>query len=80
VPRVIRMKAERLRQGLTQTALGERAGGIHISYISRIEAGHLRPSQQQLLQLCEALGISPMRALDEVELAVIEPYVERAAR
>ncbi len=67
---MIRMKAERLRGGLSQHQLARRSG-IHPAEISRIEnrRGHLYPGYAKRLE--DALGIPAERLLDEVDLEVV---------
>jgi transcriptional regulator with XRE-family HTH domain len=60
-----RIKALRLRQALTQEALGERAG-LNYKYLGAIERGERNLSLKQLLKIAQALGIEPH------ELLVIE--------
>ena len=65
---MLRIKAERIVQGLTQRDLGERAK-LSQTLVSRIERGHLRSAEYTVL-LAEALGMDPAIALDEVALDV----------
>ena len=51
-----RIKALRLRQELTQEALGERAE-LNYKYLGAIERGERNPSVKQLLKLAQALGV-----------------------
>lgn len=57
-----RLKAERLRRGWTQTALGYHAR-VTPSEISRIETGRLRPSPSQSTRLARALKLAPATLL-----------------
>ena len=50
------VKALRLKAGLSQDALGERAG-IHSTWISQIENGRVNPTVSNLFLLSEGLGV-----------------------
>jgi transcriptional regulator with XRE-family HTH domain len=82
-----RIKALRLRQELTQEALGERAG-LNYKYLGAIERGERNPSVRQLLKLAQALGVEPHELLivDQEELgmpqlrAMIQALLQEASR
>jgi transcriptional regulator with XRE-family HTH domain len=57
-----RIKALRLRQDLTQEALGERAG-LNYKYLGAIERGERNPSLKQLLKIAQALKVEPHELL-----------------
>jgi transcriptional regulator with XRE-family HTH domain len=57
-----RIKALRLRQNLTQEALGERAG-LNYKYLGAIERGERNPSLKQLLKIAQALKVEPHELL-----------------
>jgi transcriptional regulator with XRE-family HTH domain len=49
------LRAERERQGMSQTALSE-ASGVHRTHLSRIEAGLCEPGWNTLMKLRGGLG------------------------
>lgn len=51
-----KLRSLRLARGLTQTALGEKAG-LRRSHISRVEQGERSPSLETLERLTTALGV-----------------------
>jgi transcriptional regulator with XRE-family HTH domain len=51
-----RIKALRLRQELTQEALGETAG-LNYKYLGAIERGERNPPLKQLVKIAQALGV-----------------------
>lgn len=53
---VLKVKAERLRRGWTQTTLGYHAQ-LSASEISRIESGRTRPYPAQAARLARALNV-----------------------
>jgi transcriptional regulator with XRE-family HTH domain len=57
-----RIKVLRLRQELTQEALGERAG-MNYKYLGAIERGERNLSLKQLLKIAQALGVEPHELL-----------------
>lgn len=60
-----RIRAWRLRHGLTQRELAGRvAGGIDLSYVGKIERGEQLPSLKVLRRLGEVMGI-PLRQFFE---------------
>ena len=63
---VLRIHAERLRRGWTQTDLAYRARGLSPADISRIENGWLVPYPRQREALSKALEIAADRLLEEV--------------
>jgi len=62
---MVRMKAERLRRGLTQTALAYKAK-VAISEVSRIETRRAAPYAGQQRRLARVLQLDPATLLDEV--------------
>ncbi|WP_434043042.1 MULTISPECIES: helix-turn-helix domain-containing protein [Sorangium] len=48
----------RLKRDMTQEALAE-AADLHLTFIQRIEAGRVNPSVGVLVQLADALEVSP---------------------
>jgi transcriptional regulator with XRE-family HTH domain len=66
-----RIKALRLRQELTQEALGERAG-MNYKYLGAIERGERNLSLKQLLKIAQALGVEPHELLivEQEELSI----------
>jgi transcriptional regulator with XRE-family HTH domain len=56
------LKAMRIKQGLTQAKLAEKANITH-SQISRIESGTIDPGFSQLIAISKALGIPLSRLL-----------------
>ena len=63
---MLRIHAERLRRGWTQTDLAYRARGLSPADISRIENGWLVPYPRQREALSKALEIATDRLLEEV--------------
>jgi transcriptional regulator with XRE-family HTH domain len=57
-----RIKALRLRQELTQEALGERAE-LNYKYLGAIERGERNLSLKQLLKIAQALRVDPHELL-----------------
>lgn len=53
-----RIKEERLKKNLTQEQLAE-AVEISSVYVSHIESGSAKPSLKILVDICNALGITP---------------------
>ena len=56
------LKKVRLRLGLTQAAVAERAG-IHINYYARIERGEENPSFEVLERIAKALRVKSSEIL-----------------
>jgi transcriptional regulator with XRE-family HTH domain len=73
---MVRLKAERLRRGLTQQELGFHAH-VTASDISRFERGWARPYPGQARRLSEALELSETDLLDEVEDPHPPPHLPR---
>jgi transcriptional regulator with XRE-family HTH domain len=63
---LLRIKAERLRRGWSQTVLGARAG-LAASDISRIETGRFKPYPLQVARLSRALNVPADRLLDPAD-------------
>lgn len=61
-----RIKAMRLRLGLTQEQLGERAD-LHYSYVGQVERGDKLPSLKSLKKLARALNTNVEVLLEEGE-------------
>ena len=64
-----RVRERRLKLGLTQEAVAERAG-MHPVYISLVERGHRNPSLDNVVRLAVALQCDPGRlvtGLDKVD-------------
>jgi transcriptional regulator with XRE-family HTH domain len=55
---LLRIKAERLQRGWTQTQLAARSG-LSTSDISRIETGRFKPYPKQALRIARALKVAP---------------------
>ncbi len=58
------IRAVRLRSGLTQAEVAERAG-VAFETVSRIERGTLNTTVRTLVGIAGALGVSPGSLLDE---------------
>jgi transcriptional regulator with XRE-family HTH domain len=54
-----RLRELRKSKGMSQEELGEAAGGMKVSAISRLEAGERTPSWETVLALAAALGVTP---------------------
>lgn len=61
----IAVRKRREAMKLTQQQLAEMAG-VSPRYIGALEAGDNSPSLTAILQLCDALEISPAELLDEI--------------
>ena len=57
-----RLASARLRRGLAQKDVAERAG-LAPSYLSRIETSKIQPTYRTLMQVVEALGVDPAEIL-----------------
>jgi transcriptional regulator with XRE-family HTH domain len=68
-PLGVRLRAARVRNGLSQGQLQVRSG-VPKSRLSRYENGHLIPSLQTLRRLAEALDVSQATLLDDREESV----------
>ncbi len=55
----------REEQGLSQDRLCE-AAGVSQRYLSALERGENSPTLTLILQLCDALGVSPAELLEDV--------------
>lgn len=53
-----RLRQERERQGISQTALADRAG-IDRKTVNRIENGHYSPNMESFVLICKALHLNP---------------------
>ena len=51
-----RVRRLRVQLGISQEALGERAG-LHRTYVGRLERGELNPSLHNILRLAAGLGV-----------------------
>jgi transcriptional regulator with XRE-family HTH domain len=54
-----RIRRARLLRGLTLDALAQQLGDISKQALSKFEKGHSTPNSTRLLQLADALDISP---------------------
>lgn len=63
------MKSRRLKLGLSQEDLADRAG-LHRTYIGSVERGERNISLQNILSISKALKTSPSRLLAEAEKVV----------
>jgi len=59
-----RLKAEREKVNLSQTALADRAG-IDRKTVHRIENGHFSPNMETFVLLCNALKLEPNALLSD---------------
>ncbi|MGH2984720.1 MAG: helix-turn-helix domain-containing protein [Solirubrobacterales bacterium] len=73
------LRAERLRRGVSQTALGRRTG-VPQPAISRIEAGREIPSLERWSRLLAGLGLRPDIELVPLAESPSEPQHTAAAR
>lgn len=62
-----RVRAVRRQRGLSQEALGTRAG-LHRTYIGHIERGEVNPSLKNVLLVSQALEIDPGELLRGLQL------------
>lgn len=65
------VRRARLRRGLTQEALAERAGQ-DLSYLQRVERGATNLTVGVLLALAKALGVPPAALVRKARLAPIQ--------
>lgn len=76
-----RIRAWRLRQGLTQRELAGRvAGGIDLSYVGKIERGEQLPSLKVLRRLGEVLRVPLRQFFDEGPAPTLAGEVDRLWR
>jgi transcriptional regulator with XRE-family HTH domain len=61
---VTKLQAERLKRGLSQTALAATAGRMGASDISRFERGYGRPYPAQAERLARVLELTPTELLE----------------
>lgn len=59
------LRALRLKVGVSQEALAKKSG-LSISYVSMLERGLRAPPLDTLEALSKALGVSPLRLLQEI--------------
>ncbi|MDP2743905.1 MAG: helix-turn-helix transcriptional regulator [Dehalococcoidia bacterium] len=59
-----RVRAQRLKMGLSQEALAERAG-VHRTYIGMIERAEKNVTIATVDKICKALGISMSQCLED---------------
>ena len=64
---MLRLKAERIRRGWTQTILAAKATRLSASDVSRIENGRTQPYPGQLRRLARALKVPPDDLLTKVD-------------
>ena len=69
-----RVRAVRVKRGLTQSALAERAGGGDASWISQIERGKDPASLAKYHQLATALGIPLADLFKDVPLGSLKAW------
>lgn len=72
-----RIRQLRKAKGLTQTELGDRAGGIKTGEISRFETAQRTPSVETLARLAEGLNVSLPELLDFDDPAQPLPEAEQ---
>jgi transcriptional regulator with XRE-family HTH domain len=60
------LRKARLRAGLTQQELADRAG-LHYTYISHLEHDKYSPTLDAFFRLCDALGVSPARLIGRID-------------
>jgi transcriptional regulator with XRE-family HTH domain len=60
---IMRLKALRVKQGLSQAGLAERAG-VSREYIARLETGHHNPTLSTLEKLAKALKVKVGKLLE----------------
>lgn len=60
------LRRRRTTQGLSQMALGEKAG-LHFSEVSLLERGARDPRLTTIVKLARALGVKPSRLLDGID-------------
>jgi transcriptional regulator with XRE-family HTH domain len=69
-PRTLtKLKRERLRRGLSQTALAAQAGRLQATDISKFETGRVIPYPNQAKRIADVLGLLPDELLQPVEVA-----------
>ncbi len=59
------LRTLRVRQKLSQQTVARKCG-LSVSYVSMLERGHRAPTLATLEALSHALGVSPLRLLDEL--------------
>jgi transcriptional regulator with XRE-family HTH domain len=60
------LRKARLRAGLTQQELADRAG-LHYTYICHLEHDRYSPTLDAFFRLCDALGTSPGRLIGRID-------------
>ena len=60
------LRKARLRAGLTQQMLADRAG-LHYTYICHLEHDRYSPTLDALFRLCDALDVSPARLVGRID-------------
>jgi DNA-binding XRE family transcriptional regulator len=60
------LRRPRLRAGLTQQVLADKAG-LHSTYISNLEHDKYSPTLDAIFRICDALGESPARLIGRVD-------------
>lgn len=67
-----KLRQIRLEKGISQEAIAKHLGQTFNTYISMVELGHRRPSEEKLKLWCEALGLKEK----EIEDLVLEAKLE----
>lgn len=60
------LRRARLRAGLTQEELANKAG-LHYTYICHLEHDRYSPSLNAFFRLCDALEVSPARLIGRID-------------
>jgi transcriptional regulator with XRE-family HTH domain len=60
------LKRARLRAGLTQQALADRAG-LHYTYVCNLEHDRNSPTLDAFFRLCDALHVAPARLIGRID-------------
>jgi transcriptional regulator with XRE-family HTH domain len=67
-----KLRQIRLERGISQETIAKKLGQKTNSYVSMVELGRRRPSEDKLIPWGEALGLSP----EEIEDLVLEAKLE----
>jgi transcriptional regulator with XRE-family HTH domain len=68
----------RIQKGLSQAALAEKLG-YSISYISKLERGHMNPTLRTVFDLADSLGIEPDVLIRKVKHCYSKAQVKERA-